>query len=88
MDDDYIRTQETALHILNEGKLPGAYWVDFLPILKYVPAWVPGAKAKQMGVRYRSLVQRARSMGFEFTQSSEVRTDTFVSMLLLTAAGP
>lgn len=72
-EDEYIKVSEAAVAVLNECKLPGAYWVDFLPILKHVPAWVPGAKAKQLGVKYAPLIRRARDMGFDHVQSLKVR---------------
>ncbi|EMD33679.1 hypothetical protein CERSUDRAFT_117766 [Gelatoporia subvermispora B] len=41
--DEHILIAEKAMQALAEGFNPGAFWVDFLPILKYVPAWMPGA---------------------------------------------
>ena len=73
MDDDYIRVAEAAVTLVNESKIPGAYWVDFIPILRYVPAWVPGAKAKQLAPYSRSILEKVRHMGFDFTKSRKVR---------------
>ncbi|OCH88112.1 cytochrome P450 [Obba rivulosa] len=46
-DDERIAAVERALVATNEGFTPGAFWVDMLPILKYVPSWVPGAGWKR-----------------------------------------
>lgn len=72
IDDDYIRVQEIAATGANEAKLPGAYWVEYAPFLKHVPAWIPGAKAKQLGVHYRPVAELSRNMGFDYTSSANV----------------
>lgn len=41
--DYFIKLNQSILEILLEIAMPGAYWVDFLPWLGYVPSWVPGA---------------------------------------------
>jgi hypothetical protein len=52
-NDLYINTAETAFHGLVVASMPGAFLVDSIPALKYVPAWMPGAgfkrKAKAWG---------------------------------------
>ncbi|KAH9478027.1 Cytochrome P450 monooxygenase 98 [Psilocybe cubensis] len=42
-DDPYIRTAEQGVHPLVAAGVPGAFLVDVLPFLKYVPEWMPGA---------------------------------------------
>ena len=37
-NDPYISIAEKALTSVAEAGIPGAFWVDFLPILKYVPS--------------------------------------------------
>ena len=48
-DDPYILTAEAALNGLTAAQFPGRFLVEVLPILKYVPAWVPGAEFKRLG---------------------------------------
>ena len=43
-NDPYIEIVEEAARDLAELLNPGAYLVDIIPILKYVPEWFPGAK--------------------------------------------
>jgi len=45
--DPYISTAETALNGLAEAGIPGTYWVVYLPFLKHVPSWLPGAGFKR-----------------------------------------
>jgi len=40
----YIVIAEEAIEAIAELAIPGASFVDILPILKYVPDWFPGAK--------------------------------------------
>ncbi|OCH89273.1 cytochrome P450 [Obba rivulosa] len=52
-DDPYITCAERAVEGAAEGFTPGAFWVDFLPFLKYVPAWVPGAEFQRKAARWK-----------------------------------
>ncbi|KAF7977288.1 hypothetical protein HWV62_4251 [Athelia sp. TMB] len=53
-NDPFIALAEKTLGIINSAVKPGAFLVDALPILKYVPEWVPGAsfqtKAREWGM--------------------------------------
>ncbi|KAJ8495679.1 hypothetical protein ONZ45_g12756 [Pleurotus djamor] len=42
-DDPTIIIAEKALHHFNESAISGTYLVDSLPILQYLPTWLPGA---------------------------------------------
>ncbi|KAJ7223155.1 cytochrome P450 [Mycena pura] len=46
-DLDYIRLAKLVMHQTGEALQPGRWSVNFLPALKYVPAWVPGAGFKR-----------------------------------------
>jgi len=46
-DDPYVSTAEIALNGLAEAGIPGRFWVDFFPLLKHVPSWMPGAGFKR-----------------------------------------
>ena len=41
--DPHILLTEESLNGINQASIPGAFWVDFFPILKYVPSWFLGA---------------------------------------------
>lgn len=41
--DKFIELAEKAVGGSVEAFTPGAFWVEYLPILRHVPAWVPGA---------------------------------------------
>ncbi|KZP02374.1 cytochrome P450, partial [Athelia psychrophila] len=43
VNDPYVATAEAAFASVTIATLPGAFMVDMMPILKHVPAWMPGA---------------------------------------------
>ncbi|KAH9924103.1 cytochrome P450 [Amylocystis lapponica] len=52
-DDPYISNIDRAMHITAKATRTGAYLVDSVPILKYVPAWFPGAGFKRQAAEWR-----------------------------------
>ncbi|KAI0082355.1 CyP450 monooxygenase [Panus rudis PR-1116 ss-1] len=41
VNDGYVETLQRAMKGLSAITVPGAYWVEFMPLLKYIPAWIP-----------------------------------------------
>ena len=60
MHDPYISTAREAVEAFSSSRLPGKFWVDFLPVLKYVPVWVPGAAARKFGAHFKPIVDNLR----------------------------
>lgn len=71
-DDQLVQAVEEAMAIAEEYKVPGAVWVDFAPVLRHIPDWVPGAKFKQIAARARPLTERMRNQGFDYVKSGKV----------------
>ncbi|KZP19003.1 cytochrome P450 [Athelia psychrophila] len=46
-NDPFIQSAETGMATVNIAGQPGAFLVDRVPILKYVPSWFPGASFKR-----------------------------------------
>lgn len=59
-DDPWIQLGEDTLQMANDVFSSGLHLVDIFPILKYVPAWFPGAAYKRMARRASELSRRAR----------------------------
>ena len=59
-NDPYIKIAEEAVASTGELMIPGAFLVDIIPILKYVPEWFPGAKfqSKASMMRKHSAIMR------------------------------
>ncbi|KAL0573247.1 hypothetical protein V5O48_008716, partial [Marasmius crinis-equi] len=54
-DDPYVAVSEAAIHPLLQALVPGAFLVDSLPWLKYVPAWFPGGGFKRKAEESKKL---------------------------------
>ena len=63
-DDEYILREERAGPTFGQSKVPGAFWVDSFPLLRYVPAWMPGASARKFGAQCKPLVMELRDQPF------------------------
>ncbi|KDQ53882.1 hypothetical protein JAAARDRAFT_415303 [Jaapia argillacea MUCL 33604] len=54
-NDKLMIISEAAVQSASIAAVPGAFLVDFIPILKYVPAWFPGAGFKRKAEEWRRL---------------------------------
>jgi hypothetical protein len=72
-DDPYISIAEEALMGLSEAAVPGAFWVDLVPILKYVPSWFPGAGFQKKAARWRELANAMAEKPFRYVKEQVVR---------------
>ena len=78
-DDPHILLTEESMKGISEASIPGAFWVDFFPILKHVPSWFPGAgfqkKATHWSQINASMIQKPfdcvkdQFVGFSFPES-------------------
>ena len=72
-DDPYISIAEEALKGIAEAGIPGAFWVDFIPILKYVPSWFPGAGFQRKAACWREAVNTMVEKPFRHVQEQLVQ---------------
>ncbi|KAF5310062.1 hypothetical protein D9619_010585 [Psilocybe cf. subviscida] len=85
-NDPYISIAEKALEGMGQAASPGAFLVDFLPILKHIPEWVPGASFKRKAREWRTAVMEMKDLPFGTVQDQLKRNTarpSFVSNLLL-----
>jgi len=71
-DDPYISNAEEALNGIVEAGIPGAFLVDLLPILKYVPAWFPGAGFKRKALYWSKVNTEVVEKPFQFVAEQVV----------------
>ncbi|KAJ7912219.1 cytochrome P450 [Mycena leptocephala] len=64
VDDPYIALVEEAVQSASEATIPGKFLVDSIPMLKYVPHWVPGAGFKRKANEWRKLGQALLDVPF------------------------
>ncbi|KAH9481980.1 Cytochrome P450 monooxygenase 74 [Psilocybe cubensis] len=68
-EDPYIKIAESAMNIISKAVIPGAFIVDLVPALKYLPAWIPFATFHQVGRRGRTMVAELICKPFEYVKS-------------------
>ena len=59
--DRYVGLSQEAVEVISITRVPGRYWVEYFPFLRYIPAWVPGSSARKIGDRYKPLAAQARN---------------------------
>ena len=63
-DDPHLALAEEALRTVSAAVVPGAFLVDFMPFLKYVPEWMPGAGFQKTAKKYHEIQGRFRNEPF------------------------
>ncbi|KAH8101012.1 cytochrome P450 [Cristinia sonorae] len=69
-NDPFAKLVEDALYGFSKAAIWGAFWVDPLPILKYVPAWFPGAGFQKFAIKYRALANEMKTKPFDAVQTA------------------
>ncbi|THH30478.1 hypothetical protein EUX98_g3693 [Antrodiella citrinella] len=75
LDDDYIELAQKAGIGFSIALTPGAWWVDFLPILKYIYSWVPGTASRKVGEEYKPFIEAMRDTPFDNVKRQFTRRD-------------
>ncbi|KAJ7183283.1 cytochrome P450 [Mycena filopes] len=63
--DEYVALADRALAGISSSGNFGTFWVDYFPMLKYIPAWIPGAKFKRDGLKWRRFSSRLFNYAFD-----------------------
>ena len=72
-DDPYISVADQALDGALEAAIPGAFLVDFFPILKSVPSWFPGAGFQRKAAHWKKSVNTMAEKPFHDVQEQLVQ---------------
>jgi len=84
-NDPHVKIVEEAMKAISELLIPGAFLVDIIPILKYVPEWFPGAKFQSKAAVMRSHAVKVVNTMFAATEKLMASGDydpSFVSETL------
>ncbi|KAJ7069436.1 cytochrome P450 [Mycena amicta] len=68
--DPYIDMVTEAMRGLATAAAPGAFLVDTIPALKYVPSWLPGAGFKRRAAEWRKVTRGVLELPFIQTQKN------------------
>jgi len=77
-NDPYIRTAEEGVHPLVAAGVPGAFLVDALPFLKYVPEWFPGAGFQKKAKAWKKLARTMIEVPFAAAKKNIVRHPAYL----------
>jgi cytochrome P450 len=69
-EDPYIMAAQDILEKMTVASIPGTYWVDFMPILKYIPDWLPGASFKRRAKEWKAAVSKTVDTPFQVAKNS------------------
>ncbi|KAF8514704.1 cytochrome P450 [Hysterangium stoloniferum] len=64
-NDPYLNLAEAAMAIIARVAQPGAFLVDVLPILKYIPEWMPGAGFQKEAKAGRKMILDTAEVPFK-----------------------
>ncbi|KAF7371180.1 Cytochrome P450 [Mycena sanguinolenta] len=63
-DDPFVALAREALHTVVIAGVPGRFFVDVIPALKYMPDWLPGAGFKRLAKRWRRMLADMHDLPF------------------------
>ncbi|KAG6830681.1 hypothetical protein H0H87_007337 [Tephrocybe sp. NHM501043] len=66
--DDYVTLADKALSGVTTSGVFGSYMVDYIPLLKYVPTWMPGAGFKRQASKWRKLALEMLNQPFNMVK--------------------
>ncbi|KAF8880683.1 cytochrome P450 [Infundibulicybe gibba] len=69
-NDPYTTIAEEVFAGVAEAGVAGSFLVDLIPMLKYVPAWVPGAGFKRKAAYWRAVVHKMADKPWEAVQQN------------------
>ena len=70
--DPVLPVLELVNQQFSRGATPGAFLVDLIPVLRYVPSWVPGAGFKKIALEIKKTVHEARDLPFDIMKEQMV----------------
>lgn len=65
MDDEAVITAQIASEGLSEGAMPGFSWLDYFPLARHIPSWVPGTYSIKLAEKYLPYVYAMRNEPYE-----------------------
>ncbi|KAG8769166.1 hypothetical protein FRC12_005129 [Ceratobasidium sp. 428] len=84
-DDRFVQNAEEVMAGFSDAMTPGKWFVNFLPLLRYVPAWFPLATFQRRAQYLKALDQVTQTEPFEYVlkqMDAGTAEDSFVSKLL------
>ncbi|KAG6332027.1 hypothetical protein ID866_7060 [Astraeus odoratus] len=83
--DYFIELTDQVADIFTKATVPGAFLVDVIPMLMYVPEWFPGASFKRKAREWRMMFDELTMRPYEFVKNqmaAGTASKSFTSTLL------
>ena len=80
-DDSYVALANAAIRPLGQAGIFGTFIVDYIPSLKYIPSWFPGASFKRQAHAWRQLSRQMLESPFDIVRRNMVSDDSIYSNL-------
>ena len=65
LNDNYVLMVAEALEGLNLATVPGKFWLEFFPIFKHVPTWLPWTYSRKIAEYYKPMVEGVRDRPYD-----------------------
>ncbi|KAJ3555935.1 hypothetical protein NM688_g2302 [Phlebia brevispora] len=63
--DEFISLSRRAVESVNNSRMPGRFWVEYFPWLRYLPSWVPVSSARKFADEYKYFVDASHNKAFD-----------------------
>lgn len=80
-EDPFVSIIEEGFRVASIGATPGNWLVDVFPILRFVPAWFPGAGFQRKGNEWKALLDRMITAPFDWTKGQVATGDAEYSFV-------
>lgn len=74
IQDKYVQVAFDTVSAIALSSLPGNFWVEFFPIFRYLPHWVPGTSFKNFIDKYRPAISKMLNDPFDRMKEEMVMT--------------
>lgn len=71
-EDPYVNQVDKAVTEFTIVTTPGAFLVDVLPVLRYLPSWFPGAGFQRIASEWREDLRQMADIPYELVKQKMV----------------
>ncbi|PIL29133.1 cytochrome P450 [Ganoderma sinense ZZ0214-1] len=67
--DAYVELSDHAMEGVKQGMIPGKFLVEWLPFLRHIPPWFPGAKSQRLWAEWMAAGDKLMNVPFEYAKA-------------------
>ncbi len=75
-----------ATHAMLNAAVPGRFLVDYIPFLKYIPEWVPGAKFQKLARGWKEITLRMIEIPFIISKAKLEAVSLWIQLMFNTTS--